>query len=102
MVNIEYDRNILEDNFFRKFQQLGLISESLKMFDELEDVFDSDLDTFYVEYDESVDKHILLHESYQFKETRPICYIDVENFHMKEYHWFIIESIRFAWAEFAI
>lgn len=101
-MRINYDRTILDENFFTKFQQLGLICNTFHMFDELDDIFDRDNDNFKVEYDETVDKHILLHVSDQFKETRPICYLDMHKFEMKVYHQFIIACLRESWAEYTI
>lgn len=101
-MRIDYDRTILDENFFTKFQQLSLMANTFHMFNDLDDIFDKDNDRFIVEYDETVDKHILLHKSDQFKETRPICYLDMYNFSMKVYQPFIRECLREAWAEYSI
>lgn len=102
MVSLDFKQNLLDDNFFCRFQELSLIINTLHFFEELNDVFDQHLDGFIVDFDETVDKHILLHQSKEFKETRPVCYLDQKNFKMKEYHSFIIQCIRYAWIEHLI
>lgn len=101
MRSLKQDRTILDDNFCKKFQQISLVQRSLHMFEELGDIWDED-DDLLIEYDESVNLHVILHYSYKFNETRPICYINQDNFSMKKFHQFIIPALKEQWAEYAI
>lgn len=90
--------SILDENFCRKFQQISLIRSTLHMFDELGEIWNKD-DDLIIEYDETIYKHVILHKSLNFKETRPICYIDQDRFDMQLLHSSFPMALRLAWCE---
>ena len=102
MARVDYKENIFNEHFFKKFQDLGLILRTFPLFPVFSDIVDIDRDTFIVEYDESVGLHALLHTSAYFGEKRPICYLNQNDWNMKKYHKFILNSFTEAYVEYLI
>ena len=93
---------VTHDDGFRHFQQFYLIVKSIKMFDEIYERIVFDPDQFHVEFDETVNKYIVLHISANFNQQRPICYLDNDNFSMKQFHGFFYSCLKEAWVEYLI
>lgn len=87
---------------FRYFQQLHLIIASLKMYEEFMESVVNKYDKFRVEYDETVDEFIIMHDSVTFNCTRPICYVPNKNFKMKDFHGFFFHCLNEAWIEYLV
>jgi hypothetical protein len=68
-------------------------------FDSFDSIINKHLDKFTIEYDETVDKHILLHQRHNCGKVTPICYIGKEDICIKERGQFLYHCLLEAYAE---
>jgi hypothetical protein len=100
MGKLDFKDGIMSDHFFSSGAKLDITLNLLAFCDKWEILSVSD--KWEIQYCEEYGDHVLLHDSFKFKEKRAICTITNENFCTKNYLQFIMDSLRLAWAEYII